>query len=256
MATFAPGTVFRTVNDADGSHLTAVLLRDGQIMQVGQGGRRNFANLDAWTTEHSIDASTLKIDVSNAHGVVVGGDTHGFNYTRVRPSYLVKNWPNWCYEMIAEGAPHLLENSDVKHAFNALVDVLATYEPYLNGYLGFYRKTERYNIKYLHRHYQPGGFPVQPGGFPAYLTFGSHKKTPELQTTVTKAITDAYTTLYTLIKDDLTPFMTRRYTELKRMEQQSRIKHTIKHLEKKKTQLEESLAWYKKELEKLYAQTL
>jgi hypothetical protein len=75
--TFAPGTVFRTAHDADGSHLTAVLLRDGQIMQVGQGGRRNFANLDAWTTTHGIDASTLQIDVSNAHGVVVGAGIRG-----------------------------------------------------------------------------------------------------------------------------------------------------------------------------------
>jgi hypothetical protein len=79
---------------------------------------------------------------------------------------------------------------------------------------------------------------------------------PESEATITKTIADAYTTLYALIKDDLTPFMTNRYAELKRVEQQSRIKRKIKHLEKKKAQLEDSLAWYKKELEKLYAQTL
>ncbi len=254
MSTYAPGTVYRTPV-IDGTHYTAVQLKDGLVMEVKcampiAGGPHKFADLDCWTTERGIDKSTLIVDTSKAYGVVIKADdkeTHGFKYAKLVPEiYSGKNWHWWCYNIMAEGAPHLLTNTAVKDAFNALVDLMTEYKEHFNGFLGLHQKANYYDpVNLFNTRYV-----TEFGGIPIYCHYGSYnnRKPTEFYTKMKEVIKTAYVALYNLIKDDLTPFLQKRHGQMKRLENQSRLKRTINRLEKKKAQLEDSLESYKKVL--------
>lgn len=255
METHAPGTVYRTPV-IDGQHYTAVLLNDGQLLEVKcalptSGGTHRFADLASWTTERAINKSTLIIDTSKAYGVVIKAEeTHGFKHAKLVPEiYSGQNWHHWCYKILAEGAPHLLTNATVRDAFNALVNVMAEYKDHIGGYLGFHQKAAYYNPATLFSTRHVNDF----GGIPLYCNYGSYsnRKPNEFYTKMKETFKATYLAFYSLIKDDLTPFLQKRHEQMKRLEKQSRLKRTIKHLEKKKAQLEDSLEGYKRVLDRL-----
>jgi hypothetical protein len=238
----APGTIYRS-DDVDGAHYTAVLTHNGTLLEIknpeSSHERISFADLDAWAVARGIDKSSLKVDTSKAYGVVITEDNHGFKYKSA------KKWLKWCYEMMAEGAPHLLTNLAVKEAYNVFVDICEEYNLHLQEYFNIHTKYLRHNPLHLcdETHFK------KLGGFPGYLQFGhGYYKPQQFIATAHERITNAYTALYALIKDDLTPFLEERHTQMKSEENKMKLRRKIKHLEKKKKQLEDMLTSCKTQL--------
>lgn len=101
--------IIRIYNDDKTKHWSAVRVGDGRILEVKNPDGLAcgyFDTEDAWATACIGTVETV-------------ADTHGFNYDWSRRPCCC--WTNWLYDRMAELTPHLLANSDVRNAFNALV---------------------------------------------------------------------------------------------------------------------------------------
>jgi hypothetical protein len=227
MSSQIPGTLYRSFTPDRSHHATALLLRDGSIVQIkdsalNNGARYTFPSYDAWVA--SRPDTIIEADTKNARGVIVNpADTHGFTYYNHK--YNETEWTDWCYEIMLEGAPHLLEKEPVKTAFNALVELLKSHKYTFTSYSYLFKGVNRYKPNTLYdtvRAKMCGGLPfnLMPSRY-------AQMKLPQ-------ELIDGYTVLYNLIKDDLTPFLTAKTARLN-LEylirfQQSQIKKTEKRI--------------------------
>lgn len=123
------GTVFRLYNSDSSKHYTAIMLKDGKVMEVKNpdGGRvgTKFNSVEEFKTERQMEGGKLVVDTTKACGLPISEDTHGFKYPRINEYHLWWSaWPRWFYNVLLELAPHLLEREDVRDAYNSLVDAL------------------------------------------------------------------------------------------------------------------------------------
>ena len=140
----------------DDTHWTAVSLKDGGVLEVKgpSGSKERFDSVDAWRSSRAADG---RLEETKRVGVIqvpnVGADTHGFPYEHGSK----KDWFNWCYEIMLEGAPHLLEKSDVRDAFNGLYkyvheNKIGAGSEFRFDYLVCKRGTDRYSVQNLSIH--------------------------------------------------------------------------------------------------------
>jgi hypothetical protein len=134
MTSYAPGTLFRLyTNDETQSisfptkpkHYTAVLLKDGKVLEVKNpdtGLKNTFDSLEVW--QSSRPDCTLKADESKSSGVLIGYDTSSFNYPTEKHS--AYKWVQWCYSIVKEAAPQLLNSEEFKLAYNNMVEQTGT----------------------------------------------------------------------------------------------------------------------------------
>lgn len=126
--TYQIGTVFRMYNNDSSKHYTAIMLKDGKLLEVKNpdGGRvgTKFNSVEEFKTDRQMEGGKLVVDTSKAGGLPIGEDTHGFKYPRVNESRGWSAWPRWFYNVLLELTPYLLEREDVRDAYNLLVDAL------------------------------------------------------------------------------------------------------------------------------------
>lgn len=155
-----PGTLYRCYAD-DGRHWTAVIRSGGTVMEVknpdaGAARGSTFDTVEAWSSARG--CSRVEADSSKVSGIREVKDTHGFKY-----DWSKRMWSramNWIYEMIEEGAPHLLEREDVRNEFNKLVDM---FEQYKDGMECYVLRKFRYEASSLIPCNLPFCYPVQYG---------------------------------------------------------------------------------------------
>lgn len=122
-------TTYRLYTEDRSDHWTAVSLITGGLIEIQT--KQNFESLEAW---RSARPEGVYLEETKRHSQVVrklqiGSDTHGFRYQHINipgdKTYSTQmSWMNWCYELMAEGTPHLLSRDDVRSAFNELADFL------------------------------------------------------------------------------------------------------------------------------------
>jgi hypothetical protein len=122
-------TTYRLYTADRSAHWTAVSLRGGGLLETQT--KQKFESFEAW---RSARPEGVHLEETKRHSQAVikptiGSDTHGFRYQHINiPGDKVystqMSWMNWCYELMAEGAPHLLSRDDIRSAFNELVDFL------------------------------------------------------------------------------------------------------------------------------------
>lgn len=126
--TYQVGTVFRLYNSDSSKHYTAIMLKDGKVMEVKNpdGGRvgTKFNSVEEFKSEREMEGGKLVVDTSKACGLPIGEDTHGFKYPRVNESRGWSAWPRWFYNVLLELVPQMLAREDVRDAYNSLVDAL------------------------------------------------------------------------------------------------------------------------------------
>lgn len=127
--TYQVGTVFRLYNSDSSKHYTAIMLKDGKVMEVknpdGERVGTKFNSVEEFKTERQMEGGKLVVDTSKACGLPIGEDTHGFKYPRVNEYHMWWSaWPRWFYNVLLELAPQMLAREDVRDAYNSLVDAL------------------------------------------------------------------------------------------------------------------------------------
>ena len=150
---YAPGTIFRIYTSDKTYHFTVVLLKNGKILEVKNmsvAKKQTFPSLTMWRTFHSATEEEVQVDTSKCSGtVIMDSIADGFNYPK--ENHTAYKWIQWCYSIVKEAAPHLLNSEEFKLAYNNMVDICNQYKNDLSHIYSTRRDINYYspdNIKY------------------------------------------------------------------------------------------------------------
>jgi len=240
MSSYNPGTIFRSYptvesenTTVESKHYTAVLLKNGNVLEVKNPDSRDkttFDSLEAWLAARPNGA--LKIDASKSFGIVIGSDTDGFNYPTDRDCAYY--WVRWCYSIVKEAAPQLLKSEEFKIAYNNMVLVCAKYKYILKDY------EFKYNGKF--GRYGPSNIKVNKedylSGFSGYIRkYYVRDNTYHYindNTEISAEIAAAYLAVVNIIKPEIKCYMNKNYE--------------IATLEKKISEAQRKINCYKKRI--------
>lgn len=262
-----PGTLYR-IYSGD-KHYTAVQLKDGSVLEVKNpdtGNKTKFASIEEWRVSHS--ATEVKTDASKANGVVLPKlKNKGFNCPENNKTANT-SWLYWCYEMMAEGAPQLLESEEVKTAYNEFRTVCEKYASEFRFHTySFMRRKCKYspeNLRYRTTYKSIYGdtFEDKWFGLQAYFhsdvygrgSYPSWPRTPafssvEESQAVRNEIGAAYKKLYDLIRPSLIDFLTNKHTMMTAVAQVQSTKARLNRVQKKLAKLQKFEECYKKDYE-------
>ena len=261
MSSYNPGTMFRIYSADNSKHYTAVLLKDGQVLEVKNpdtGKKETFPSLTMWRASHSAAEEDVKVDASKSSGVVIGSDTNGFNYpTEKHNAY---KWIQWCYSIVKKAAPQLLKSEEFKAAYNNMVEVCTKYKQELTDWRNYGSGINRYspsNIRVATKNQYRGEMSGFPGSFQyqyysnsPYSGPGYKRYSKEDYDKASNEIGAAYVTIVNIIKPEIENYMDKKY-KIALTEKNIRDKRSaIKRYEKKLSKLQNEINWYKSYIEK------
>lgn len=234
---YAPGTLFRICSNIN--RYTAVLLKDGQLLEVKNTyaiRKETFPSVTSWCTTRGVAENEVKIDTSKGSGIVVGSNTHGFNYPT--GYYSAYYWIKWLYSMIAEAAPQLFQSEELKLAYNEMVELCTKYKQDLwhwryDRYHPFNLKTSYANDKWYN---YPGYFYYEN----MYITAGRETNLNRLNLARSEII-PVYKRIYAIVYPVLSDYMNKRYNVHKIKKMISNSNTNINRLQKKADKLRNSL---------------
>jgi hypothetical protein len=250
----APGTLFRVYTADKSKHYTAVLLRDGQVLEVknpdpdSKTGMK-FPSLTMWRASHGASEEDLVVDASKGRGVVVGSETNGFNYPQ--EFHTAYAWARWCFEILKELAPQLLNSEALKLAYNHMVELCTKHKQELRCF--YYSNTglNRYSSSHIRWDEKKewsgfeGYFYYYNFNYSPYSGVGHKRYSKADYDEARKEIVAAYKVILDIIKPEIEAPMSKKY---KLVEAQKKIHDSqkyIKKLEQKVTDFHKSIEWYK-----------
>jgi hypothetical protein len=113
---FNPGTLYRAYPKGEKSkHYTAVLLKDGKVLEVKNLDSKiktKYDSIELWQAAHP-ECSIEKDESKKSYKI-------GLNVPTEKCSAYI--WLKWCYSIVKEAAPELLNSKKFKIAYNKMVD--------------------------------------------------------------------------------------------------------------------------------------
>jgi len=204
MTTYPPKTILRLYDADKTTHCTAVVTKFGTVFEIktsaGKTGRE-YTSVEDWTTTRNMGGE-LTIDTAKADFFFVPPDTKGFKYPRKRSDNC---FAAWLYEIMVEGAPHLLDNPAVRDAYNTFVDTCAEFKHLYCQPGHMYSGRLRYDAYGLFE------YPTEYGIMYGYL----HIHDWELAKATGGKIQNALNPLYDLVKKDVLAFLAAKRKEIK-----------------------------------------
>lgn len=252
--TYAPGTLFRIYSADNSKHYTAVLLKDGKVLEVKNpdtGKKETFPSLTMWRASHGATEEDVKVDNSKGSGIVVGTVTNGFNYpTEWHSAYA---WIKWLYMIVGEAAPQLLKSEEFKVLYNQMVELCNKHKQELRHWDYSFRGKTRYDAYNLKSRYAAGD---KWDGYPGHFYYekfyyarhsGNDYKyySKEDYEVARNEFISVYKKIYEIVQPVISDYMTKKNNILKTQAKISQTKATIKKYEKKVAQLESTIKWYK-----------
>lgn len=252
--TYTPGTLFRIYSADNSKHYTAVLLKDGKVLEVKNpdtGKKETFPSLTMWRASHGATEDDVKVDSSKGSGIVVGTDTNGFNYPNDWHS--AYSWVKWLYLMVGEAAPQLLKSEEFKTLYNQMVELCNKHKQELRHWDYSFRGKTRYDIYNLKSRYANGD---KWDGYPGHFYYekfyyarhsGNDYKyySKEEYEQARAEFVSVYKKIYEIVHPVISDYMTKKHNILMTQAKISQTKATIKKYEKKAEQLQTQVKWYK-----------
>jgi hypothetical protein len=240
------GTIYRLYSEDRSTHYTAVLLKNGSLLEVkNPEGASNVTakTLEEWKLLRGDVYNILEVDTSKADRIVVGEDTNGFNYPQKRED--ISAWFQWCYEIMKEGAPHLLEKEEVKNAYNALYEACYKYKNELHTYkCSNYTLSNRYDLNNINKVNMKEHFRGLPWYFFTYYQYNNTDRTKILE-----EIAVLYNDLYELISKDVVEFLNSKKSYATSMKEFKETKKQIGYVNRRIKRYEDKVNDNKKILE-------
>lgn len=256
MSSYAPGTTFRIyTNDSPSisfpttgsKHYTAVLLKDGQVLEVKNpdtGKKETFPSLTEWCNARGVTENDVKVDSSKGSGIVVGSDTNGFNYPTERGSSYT--WVKWLYQMVGEGAPQLLKSEEFKTLYNQMVELCNKHKQELRHWDYNFSGKSRYSPQNLKNNYISAKWTSYPGYFyNENYTFGQKRYSAAEYDAARGEIVKVYKKICYIVEPLISDYMTKKHNILTTQRKIAQSNAAIKRLEKKAEQLQNSIKWNK-----------
>jgi hypothetical protein len=259
---YAPGTLFRIYSTDNSKHYTAVLLKDGQVLELKNpdtGTRETFPGLSMWRASHGAAEDEVQVDSSKGIGVVMGSDTNGYNYlTEKHPAY---KWIQWCYSIVKEAAPQLLKSEEFKTTYNKMVELCTKYKQELTDWRRYNTGVDRYKPDNIHIVTNKNQWRGEMSGFPGRFQYQSYSYSPysgpghkryskEDYDKATTEIGAAYVAVVTIIKPEIESYMTKKYNVAKTEKDIRNNQAAIKRYEKKLSALQSTIDYYKSYIQK------
>ncbi len=255
MSSYNPGTMFRIYAADNSKHYTAVLLKDGQVLEVKNpdtGKKETFPSLTMWRASHSATEEDVKVDASKSSGIVIGSDTGGINYpTEKARTY---KWVQWCYSIVKEAAPQLLKSEEFKSAYNNMVELCTKHKQELTDWRSYSSGTSRYSPNNIHiatkNQYRgemsgfPGSFQYQYYSYSPYSGPGHKRYSKEEYDKASSEIGAAYVAIVNIIKPEIESYMTKKYNIATTEKDISNKRAAIKRYQKKLITLQNEINWY------------
>jgi hypothetical protein len=252
---YAPGTLFRIYSNNNSKHYTAVLLKDGQVLEIKNpdtGKRETFPGLSMWRASHGAAEDEVHIDSSKGVGVVMDSDTNGYNYlTEKHPAY---KWIQWCYSIIKEVAPQLLSSEEFRAAYNNMAEICTKHKQELTDWRSYSSGVNRYNpdnvLLVAKNQYRgemngfPGRFQYQYYSYSPYTGPGHKRYSKDDYDKASTEISAAYVAVVNLIKPQIEDYMSKKHKMFVAQNKISQSKAAVKRYLKKIDQLQSSIKWY------------
>jgi len=261
MSSYNPGTMFRIYAADNSKHYTAVLLKDGQVLEVKNpdtGKKETFPSLTMWRASHGATEEDVKVDASKSSGVVIGSDTGGINYPTEK--HYAYKWVQWCYSIVKEAAPQLLNSEEFKAAYNNMVEFCTKHKQELTDWRSYSSSMNRYSpnnilIAAKNQYYGemcgfPGRFQYQYYSHSPYSGVGHKRYTATDYTEAGNELGAAYVAIVNIIKPEIEGYMTKKHKIAQTKNDISYRQAAIKRYEKKLSALQGTIDCYKSYIEK------
>lgn len=217
MTTYPPKTILRLYDSDKTTHCTAVVTKSGTVFEIktsaGKTGRE-YSSVEDWTTTRNMGGE-MTIDTAKADFFFVPPDTKGFKYPRKRSDNF---FAAWLYEIMVEGAPHLLDNPAVRDAYNTFVDTCAEFKHIYCQPWHMYTGRWKYDVVDIFK------YPSKNGSLYGYVdprAWGLTKPIPS------EKIQNALNPLYDLVKKDVLEFLAAKRKEIKDTKEIKVLNRTI-----------------------------
>lgn len=257
--TYSPGTLFRIFADNGSKHFTAVLLKDGQVLEVKNPDtktRVKFPSVTMWRASHGASEDELKVDRTKSSGIITGSDTHGFDYpNKWQPSY---SWVSWLYMMIGEAAPQLFKSEELKTLYNEMVALCKKHEQELRHWDFAFKGSRRYEAANLKSRSSvhsadkwcgfPGYFYCENYSYSPYSGPGHKRYKKEDYDAARAEIVAVYNKIYDIVETHVGQYMAKKQKVISTQRNLSQSKSAIKRFEKKLAAAQSSIDWYKKNI--------
>lgn len=260
MSSYNPGTMFRIYSADNSKHYTAVILKDGQVLEVKNpdtGKKETFPSLTMWRASHSATEEDIKVDASKSSGVVIGSDTSDFNYPTEK--HYAYKWVQWCYSIVKEAAQQLLKSEEFKLAYNNMVELCTKHKQELTDYRNYSSSMNRYSLNNIliatKNQYCgemsgfPGRFQYQIYSYSPYSGVGHKRYTARDYTQAGDELGAAYVAIVNIIKPEIETYMTKQHKIAQTKNDISYRQAAIKRYEKKLSNLQNQINWYKSYIE-------
>ena len=259
--TYAPGTLFRIFTADNSKHYTALLLKDGQVLELKNpdtSKKETFPSLIMWRASHGATEDDVKVDASKGSGVVIGSDTNGFNYPATFSR--VYRWVQWCYSIVKEAAPQLLKSEEFKLAYNNMVELCSKHIGELTIWCNYSPGINRYNPdnilispKGKYRSEMsgfPGSFQYQYYSLIPYSGPGYKRYTSTDYAEASAEIGAGYVAIVNIIKPEIETYMSKKHKIIQTEKDICNKRAAIKRYEKKLSALQGTIDWYKYYIQK------
>lgn len=245
---YTPGTLFRAHVADKSKHYTALLLKNGAVLELKNpdtGVKSTFDSFDHWRASHP--DCTLEIDASKSSGIVDGSDTHGFNYPaeKHKAYYFIQ----WVYSIVVELAPHLLTSEELRSAYNSMVDLCNKHKSELCHWYGDFKGMDRYSVMISNKYSWKREWEGYPGYF--YYENRSYNNTRDSKyysateyTEARREILAVYKKIVALIEPTIKDSMKKKYNIMKTQKEIAKTKSSLKIVQKKLDELQSSLVWH------------
>jgi hypothetical protein len=246
---YSANTLFRLKAQDNSKHYTAILLKNGKIYEVKNSDTHTrgttYNSLEDWKNSKE-PSLTLSVDTSKSRPTFTIPENKGFNYPNTTDLHTTYNWIQWCYSIVCEAAPHLLDNDDFRMAYNEMVDICTTYKNI--HYAWHITKHNRYSllnigIKNQHIGYSPNSTNLL-GGYHGHILKERNMSQDDFKSICDKFY-NVYKKIVNIISPEIEPYMKRKITDTFTKKAISFNKAFITRTTKRISRLEKQILTYK-----------
>ena len=134
---YVPGTLLRIYPDASSSnHFTSIVLKNNTLLEIKNPNsplkKDVFNTVELWCESRGVSIDSVKIDLSSVKQPFIPQITTSLTYNVPTHPHTVYHWVRWCYSIVCELAPQLLENTEFNTLYNQMVEYCTKYKMVLS----------------------------------------------------------------------------------------------------------------------------
>jgi hypothetical protein len=246
---YLPGTIFRYFTADNSKHYTALLLKNGKVLELKNpdtGVKLTFDSFEQWQNSHP--ECNLVVDDSKGLGVIINTENSGFNYpTENHNAYL---FVKWLYSIIAEAAPQFLKSEKFRNLYNQMVDLCNKHKEELHHWKIDFTGVNKYNPIRREKNWQKewNGY---PGTFQKeHRSYYRQSYSREQYEKGRQEILSVYNSIVNLIEPYIKEYLEKKSNIIKTQKRIKDTNTTIKRYQKKVDDIQKNITLYESLVEK------